>query len=219
MRGLYSRPKKASFEYMKLTWIPAFLLLFTSSFLFAQEASTSYQMGDVIQDFQLPSVSGKDVSLQDYADEKGIIVIFCSNTCPYVKLYEERMIELHTTFATKGYPVLAICSNDVGRSPGNSFEKMKEYHAELDFPFDYIRDADQSILHQFGATRTPEVFLLQRSGKAFHLRYQGAIDDSPRNSKNVEEKFLESAIAALEKGQAPDPAKTKAIGCGIRGPK
>ena len=204
---------------MKITFVSLLALLFTSFTLFAQDNFTEYDLGESVQDFSLPSVSGQDVSLGDYSDEKGVIVIFLSNTCPYVKLYEDRVKELHNTFAEQGYPVLAICSNDIGRSPGNSFEKMKEYHAELEFPFEYLRDDDQSILRQFGATKTPEVFLLQRTGDEFVLRYQGAIDDSPRSRKNVGVKYVEQAIAAIEKGQSPDPAKTKSIGCGIRPPK
>lgn len=199
-----------------------FLLLFSLSTglsLFGQDNFQTYEPGAAVESFALPSVSGKTLSLEDYSEEKGLIVVFLSNTCPFVKLYEERLIELHQDYADKGYPVLAICSNDIGRSPGNSFEKMKEYHAEQAFPFEYLRDKDQSILRQFGASKTPEVFLLQRSGNEFVLRYQGAIDDSPRNRKNVEVKYVEAAIAALEKGETPDPAQTKAIGCGIRAPK
>ena len=204
---------------MKVTFVSLLALLLSSFSLFGQDNYISYALGESVQDFSLPSVTGQDVALGDYSQEKGVIVIFLSNTCPYVKLYEERVKELHDTFADQGYPVLAICSNDIGRSPGNSFEKMKEYHAEQEFPFEYVRDDDQSILRQFGATKTPEVFLLQRTGGEFVLRYQGAIDDSPRSRKNVDVKYVEQAIAAIENGQTPDPAKTKSIGCGIRPPK
>lgn len=93
---------------------------------------------------------------------------------------------------------------------------MKLRAAEMEFPFAYVYDKDQEQLRRFGATKTPEVFLLTKQGEQLTLAYTGAIDDNPRNAEGVEEKYVEDAIASLEAGKEVTTKKTKAIGCGIR---
>ena len=93
------------------------------------------------------------------------------------------------------------------------FEKMLVRSEEKGFGFPYIFDADQSVYPKFGATKTPHVFLLN---KDMVVEYIGSIDNSPNDPSKVTEKYLENAIAALEKGDKPNPATTKAIGCSIK---
>lgn len=176
----------------------------------------SYSLGDSIQDFALKSVKNTTVKLSDYADQKGVIVIFSCNECPYVHKYEQRMMDLHNTYSPQGWPVLAISSNDAARMKGNSYKNMKRRAKELGFPFEYVHDADQEQLRRFGATKTPEVFLLSNDEGRFTLEYTGAIDDNPRKAEGVSEKYVEQAIAQLEAGQEVKVKETKAIGCGIR---
>ncbi|MEM7040102.1 MAG: redoxin domain-containing protein, partial [Bacteroidota bacterium] len=123
-----------------------------------------YVLGDAITDFALPGVQDKDVQLSEYAGEKGVILIFSCNECPYVHKYEQRMIDLHNAYAPKGWPVLAVSANDPERMKVNSFENMKLRAEELNFPFAYVQDPEQEQYRRFGATKTPEVFLLQKSG-------------------------------------------------------
>jgi peroxiredoxin len=175
-------------------------------------------VGDEAPDFELKGVDGKMYSLATAKDAqgkapKGYIVIFTCNTCPFAVASEQRIIDLHNKYAQMGYPVLAIQPNDPAAQPGDSFEAMKERAKELNFPFPYLFDEGQRVYPQYGATRTPEVFLLDQ---ARIVRYHGAIDDSVRDPEGVKEKFLEKAIEALEKGQAPAPASTKAVGCSIK---
>ncbi len=170
-------------------------------------------IGDVAPDFKLKNVDDTMVSLSDYEDAKGYIVTFTCNHCPYAVMYEDRLIELHKTYAAKGYPVVAINPNDPEVKPGDSFAAMKVRSTEKGFPFAYLMDEGQKVYPQYGATKTPHVFLLDADKK---VRYIGAIDDDARDASAVSEKFLENAISALEKGEDPTPATTKAIGCSIK---
>ncbi len=175
-----------------------------------------YEVGDVATDFRLLNVDGNHVSMSDYEDAKGIVLIFSCNHCPYVVAYEDRMIELHKAYAPKGFPVIAVNPNDTIAEPRDSYTKMIERAEEKNFPFAYLIDADQTIYPQYGATRTPHVFLLEKVGEEFVVAYIGAIDDNYRDADAVETPYLANAIDALLAGETPDPTFTRAIGCTIK---
>lgn len=189
-----------------------FILGIFSAGLFAQ----GYQVGDVATDFRLLNVDGNYVSMSDYHDAKGIILIFSCNHCPYVVAYEDRMIELHNEFAPKGFPVVAVNPNDSVLVPADSYTKMIERAEEKNFPFAYLLDADQTVFPEYGATRTPHVYLLERVNGELVVAYIGAIDDNYRDASAVEERYLANAINALLNGERPDPDFTRAIGCTIK---
>ena len=178
--------------------------------------NTTYAIGDIVEDFVLPSTEGDQISLSSFSDEKGVIVIFTCNTCPYAVAYEDRINDLHATYASKGYPVLAINPNDPEVQPGDSMEEMKKRKKEKNFQFHYLLDEKQEVFPRFGATKTPHVFLLQNTNKKSKLQYIGAIDDNYKDASQVEEKFLENAINSLENNQEVNPKETKAIGCTIK---
>ncbi len=191
--------------------------LFIATFLFATIGlSQGYKVGDLVEDFKLKNVDGNFVSLSNYSDAKGIIVIFSCNHCPFVVAYEDRMIELHKKFAPQGYHIIAINSNDPAAQPLDSYELMQVRAKEKGFPFAYVFDDGQKVYPKFGAKRTPEVFLLQRVGEGFRLVYTGAIDDNHKDATKVEEHFVANAIHALEIGEEPNPNTTRAIGCTIK---
>ncbi len=175
-----------------------------------------YKIGDKATDFSLKNVDEKMVSLADYTDANGFIVIFSCNHCPYVKAYENRMVELHNKYASKGFPVVAINSNDPKVQPEDSFEKMKERAKEKNFPFKYLFDEDQKVYPIYGATRTPHVFLLNKNNNDLIVEYIGTIDDNYKDASAVKEKYLENAVDALLAGEKPKVTETKAIGCSIK---
>lgn len=194
----------------KINLFAAFLLVSLIGF------SQGLSIGDVAPDFRLKNVDGSYVSLSDHPDTKGFVVIFSCNHCPYVVAYEDRMIELHNTYAPKGFPVIAINPNDSIAQPQDSFSNMVIRAQEKGFPFPYLLDADQTVYPQFGATRTPHVFLLERAGSDLKVAYIGAIDDNYRDASQVNEKYLANAIDALLAGQRPQTTTTRAIGCTIK---
>ena len=89
-------------------------------------SNTPLKAGDKAQDFSLKNVEGEYVSLSKINDAKGFIVVFSSNVCPVVKAYEDRIAALHEKYSPKGYPVIAINSNDAVVAPGDSYEEMKK---------------------------------------------------------------------------------------------
>jgi len=189
--------------------------LLAASFLTAQ--AKGYGIGDMVHDFSLKNVDGRTVSLADYKDAKGYIVVFTCNTCPVALAYQDRIIELSRKYAAAGYPVLAINPNDPEAQPADAYEKMQERAQEKHFDFPYLYDPGQVVTSAFGATNTPHVFLLQKTGKGNMVVYMGAIDNDPEdNNKASRKNFLEDAVAAVQKGQQPAVQQTKAIGCTVK---
>ncbi|RPI44646.1 MAG: thioredoxin family protein [Bacteroidetes bacterium] len=172
--------------------------------------------GDRAPDFSLRNVDGSTVSLSDYENEKGVIVVFTCNPCPFAKAYEQRIIQLHQKYADKGFPVVAINPNDAGVSPEDAFDKMKERSTDRNYPFPYLKDESQEVYQSYGATRTPHIYLLKNDGGTFRIAYVGAIDDNAMDASGVSQKYLEDALASVMAGDSPDPATTKAVGCTIK---
>ena len=186
----------------------AFLLLTMSA-----STSKSYSVGDVAEDFALKNVDGNIVTLADYKDAKGIIVVFTCNHCPFAQLYEQRIIDLHKTFAPLGYPVVAINPNSPIIMPEDSFEKMQERARTKHYPFAYLLDEEQTVYPKFGATRTPHVFVLDQNRV---VRYIGAIDNNPEAPNASTQRWVENAVYALLKGEKPNPDFTRAVGCTVK---
>jgi peroxiredoxin len=192
------------------------LLLFVSVFFisgFIPDTPTPYKIGDKATDFNLKSVDGKMYSMSNFKDAKGFIVVFTCNHCPFAKKYEDRINDLAKKYKSQGYILLAINPNDPAAQPEDSFELMKVRSKEKDFAFPYLFDEGQKIYPQYGATKTPHTFLLDKNRI---VKYIGAIDDNVDSAADVKEKYLENAIAALESGKTPSPETTKAIGCSIK---
>lgn len=186
------------------------LFLFLS---FLAALSAQYEIGDRVEDFTLKTTKGEKVSMSDYPDAEGYIIIFTCNHCPYAIAYEDRIIKLHEDMAPKGYPVIAINPNDPKVQAEDSFEKMKVRAEEKGFPFPYAFDEGQQVYPRFGAERTPHVFLVDKERV---VQYIGAIDNNYKSAEAADEHYVRDAIAALEKGEKPSPAVTKAIGCTIK---
>jgi len=175
-----------------------------------------YEVGDSVADFKLKNVDGKMVSLSDYHDEKGAIVIFDCNTCPYSKAYNGRIIELNNKYASKGFPVITINPNDPDRSPGDSFKEMASQAKKKGYEFPYLQDESQQVARSFGATNTPHVFVLKKDGQNFKVAYIGTIDNNSRDGSAATKKYVEEAVDALLGDKSIPTTRTKAIGCGIK---
>lgn len=182
---------------------------------FAGAPQSGYEVGDQVKDFTLKNVEGKEVTLSTFG-EKGAIIIFDCNTCPYSKAYRERIKELDAKYSAKGYPVIAINSNDPVKSPGDTFDEMVEYAEEHSFEHAYVYDEDQTVAKAFGATNTPHVFVVKNDGGKLILNYIGAIDNNTKSAEDADKKYVEEAVDALLKGNKPETTKTKAIGCTIK---
>ncbi|HLA56672.1 MAG TPA: thioredoxin family protein [Flavobacterium sp.] len=175
-----------------------------------------YKVGDIATDFSLKNIDGKVVSLKDYKDAKGFIVIFTCNHCPFAKAYEDRIIALDKKYSKAGYPVIAINPNNPALEKADSYELMKVRAKEKGFTFPYLFDDGQKIFPQYGATKTPHVYLLQKTAKGNEVKYIGAIDDNYEDAAAVKQKYVENAVDALLNNKEVPVKETKAIGCGIK---
>ena len=175
-----------------------------------------YKVGDLATDFSLMNVDDKIVSLSDFKDAKGFIVIFTCNTCPVSVANEDRILALDKKYKSLGYPVIAINPNNPAVQPGDSFELMKVRAKEKEFTFPYLFDDGQKIFPQYGASATPHVYILQKEKEGLRVKYIGGIDNSSRNPAMVKTKYVENAVDALLDGNEVEVNYTRAIGCSIK---
>lgn len=199
-----------------------FLVLLVTIFSFStknnneSDIGKGYKVGDIATDFSLKNIDDSMVSLSDFTNAKGFIVIFTCNTCPVSVRNEDRILALDKKYKEKGYPVIAINPNNPTVQPGDSFELMKVRAKEKGFTFPYLFDDGQKIYPQYGASATPHAYVLQKETKGLIVKYIGGIDDSSRNESAVKIKYVENAVDALLKGKPVEVTKTRAIGCSIK---
>lgn len=188
-------------------------LLASVSLFFTFPFSPGYQVGDTVADFSAKDVSGKTVSIRDFKEAKGFVIVFTCNTCPVAQKYEDRIIQLAEKLSDVHWPLIAINSNDKGMSPGDAYDKMQARAKTNKYSFPYLHDDSQAIVQAFGATKTPHFYVLDAGKK---VKYIGALDDNADNEAGIKNRYVENAIQAIEKNQDPNPSFTRAIGCGIK---
>ena len=191
------------------------LVAFLSAFG-VKNAAGGYKVGDIATDFSLKNVDNKKVSLKDIKDAKGYIVVFTCNHCPYAQAYEDRIVALDKKYKKLGYPVVAINPNNPDKVKEDSFVNMQARAKEKGFTFPYLLDEGQKIFPQYGATKTPHIYILQKTAKGNVVKYIGAIDDNYEDASAVKVKYAENALDALVKGKEVSVKETKAICCSIK---
>ena len=170
-------------------------------------------LGASAPSFTLPGTDGQQHSLSDYAAKNATVVIFSCNHCPYVRAWEDRMVQTQADYGAKGVQLIAINANNAVSHPSDSFDKMKERVAEKGFNFPYLHDESQEVARAYGAERTPEVFVFDKDHK---LSYHGAIDDNYDNPSEVKQHYLSAALDAILAGQSPSVSETAPVGCTIK---
>lgn len=178
--------------------------------------NAQYKIGDEATDFKLKNIDNKYISLKDYTSAKGFIVIFTCNHCPYAKAYEDRIIALDLKYKELGYPVIAINPNDPIVQPQDNFIEMKKRAEEKGFTFPYLVDEQQKIYPQYGATKTPHVFILKKEGAKNIVKYIGAIDNNYEDVNDVTEYYVQDAVNSLLNNKEIKVPTTVAIGCTIK---
>ena len=193
------------------------IVLLLSAFSINKNIDRSgYQVGDIATDFKLMNIDANMVSLADFKNAKGFIVIFTCNTCPYAVAYEDRVEALNKKYVDQGYPVIAIMPNNTDVKPGDRFESMQARAKAKGFTFPYLMDEGQKVYPQYGATKTPHVYILQKTKKGNEVMYIGAIDDNYQDASAVSKKYVENAVDALLRDQEIEEKQTRAIGCSIK---
>jgi len=163
-------------------------------------------------DYKMKDVSGKFTSLNELKTDKGLLVIFSCNTCPYVKLSEKRIKEYTDYALANGIGCALINSNEAQRSEDDSFDEMTKYFASQKLRCAYTVDEKSQLANAFGASRTPQCFLFSAKG----LIYKGAIDDNVKDQAAVKTPYLKEALSSVIKNETPKIQETKSIGCTIK---
>lgn len=177
--------------------------------------STMLALGTKAPDFKLRDVvSGKIVSLGDFAGKKALLVMFICRHCPYVQHVKEELARLGRDYAVKNIGMVAISSNDIERYSDDAPEKLKEMALELKFNFPFCCDETQEVAKAYQAACTPDFFLYNEKRE---LVYRGQLDDSRSgNGKPVTGKDLRAAIDAVLNGKPVGPDQRASIGCNIK---
>ncbi|MFN6943977.1 MAG: thioredoxin family protein [Cytophagaceae bacterium] len=181
--------------------------------------STEYKPGDKVNNFTLTNaIDNNPVSLFDFADKKGVAVIFTSHSCPFSKIYDERISQLAKEFEEKGIKFLLINPNIPSLSPDDTPAKMTQYAKSKNFSTPYLIDSQQKVCNQFGATRTPEVFLMKNINGNFIIFYKGAIDNNPQVATEANQHYFKDACNSLLLNRAVKVSDKRAVGCMIKRP-
>ncbi len=176
--------------------------------------TTGTVIGGYAPDFEIPGVDGSVHHLTRYLEtNRALGVVFMCNHCPYVKLYLDRLKQIQSNFASQGFTLIGINSNDETQFPDDSFDKMKTFAVDNGLNFPYLRDVTQEVAQSFGAEKTPHVFLLNQAGV---LCYSGCIDDNPNEPGAVKTTYLQNAIAQVLNGNPVTITKTEPIGCSVK---
>ena len=193
-----------------------FLLMFAMVLGFAVMAnSPKLEIGDkaVHTDYKMTDISGKQYSIADVKGENGVLVMFSSNTCPFVIKWEGRYIETKKWADQNKVGMIVLNSNCANRNGVDSMDEMKKHAAEKGYNFPYVVDAGSKIANSFVGQTTPHAFLFDKDMK---LVYKGAIDDNHDNASAVKKHYLKDAISAIASGKKVEIAETKPVGCSIK---
>lgn len=167
----------------------------------------------VLTDVKMEDVSGAKISLADVKKGNGLLVMFSSNTCPFVLQWEDRFPDLKAWADKNKIGMVVLNSNHQKRDGDDSFEAMKKHAKEKGYNFYYALDDQSLIANSFGGQTTPHAFLF--NGK-MELVYKGAIDDSYKSAKDVKQPYLKDAIASVSSGKKVAISETKPVGCSIK---
>lgn len=177
--------------------------------------STMLPLGTIAPDFTLLDVvSGKSKSLSDLKSDKGTVILFICNHCPFVHHIQEQLVSVANTYQAKGIKFIAISSNDVMTFPEDSPDQMKRVAREFSYPFPYLYDETQDVAKSYQAACTPDLYVFDGNLKCI---YRGQFDDSrPKNGIPVTGKDLSQALDSLLAGQPLSEDQKPSIGCNIK---
>ncbi|WP_372948519.1 thioredoxin family protein [Mariniphaga sp.] len=191
------------------------VILMITAFIPAMAITGTIGIGGkaTLTDVKMHDVSGEKFSLADVTKENGLLVMFSSNTCPFVIQWEDRYNELKTWADRHNVGMIVLNSNYGNRNGVDSYDEMKKRARGQNYNFPYVVDEDSQIANAFGGQTTPHVFLFDKN---MELVYKGAIDDSYKSAADVKQAYAKDAIASLASGQKVAVAETKPVGCSIK---
>lgn len=200
---------------MKNLLVVSILFIAFSAF----KLNSEYKPGDKVENFTLlNSVDNHSISLSDYQNKKGVVIVFTSHSCPYSKIYEERIFSLAKEFEDKGIAFLLVNPNSPSLSADDAVSNMTLWANKSGSTLPYLVDHNQKLADKFAATRTPEVFVLKNMNGNQILFYKGAIDDNPQVPSASKQFFLKDALNSLLSNKVVKITEKRAVGCMIKKP-
>ncbi len=185
-----------------------------SVYLFIASAFLPKQK-ETILDFSLKNIDGKMISLANYKDAKGFIIVFTCNHCPFAKLYPPRLNALNKKYDSLGVPLIAISSTDTMMYEEDTYPNMVTKATNEQFSFPYLFDDMQSVAKNFKAQKTPHAYVIWKENNQWVVKYNGAIDDNGMEPNKVTERYVANAVDALLANKKITTTETKSIGCQI----
>ena len=192
--------------FKKILFTFAFLLTISLS-VYSNDISEGYKVGDKVSDFVIDNYDGSQYSLAN-SGSKATVIIFMSIECPFVQPYTDRLISLNNEFGSKGITIWGINSNKTEPT-----DEVMNHAKEKNYNFPVLKDINNVVANQFGAARTPEVFVIDNS--TMTVIYHGRIDDNKEADK-VTSNDLQNALNDFLAGNAIAVSETKAFGCSIK---
>ena len=191
------------------------LMVLVALFSFSLSTLNSLPIGAMIPkiDTRLKDISGKEITLKEASKEGGLLVMFSCNTCPVVIRNQSRTKQICQYALSKNIGVVLLNANEASRQDGDSYENMQSYAKQQGYGWFYAVDQNHGLADAFGANRTPESFLFDKTGK---LAYHGAIDDSPSDISSVKRQYLKEAIDEMSVGKEIAVKESRSVGCSIR---
>jgi peroxiredoxin len=189
-------------------------IFIVSVYLFIVSAFALKQK-ETILDFSLKNTDGKMISLANYKEAKGFIIVFTCNHCPFAKLYPPRLNALNSKYDSLGVPLIAISSTDTMMYEEDTYPKMIAKATDEQFNFPYLFDEMQSVAKNFKAQKTPHAFIIWKENEKWVIKYNGAIDDNGMEPEKVTEHYVANAVDALLANKKITIPETKSIGCQI----
>lgn len=174
--------------------------------------NSGYQIGDLIEEVQLPNAYGQVINISSEID-KGICIIFTNHQCQYARLYLDRISDINEQLKGQGIKLVVIESKI--ESFEGSTQSLDQFIASNNLAFTYLIDFDNSVSSQFAAQSSPHAFLLKKLPEGLKLIYSGSIDNNSRKPERATKKYLADAIEGLLNSSADFKSKTKAVGCSI----
>jgi peroxiredoxin len=181
----------------------------------ARTPSNMLPLGTKAPNFELPdTVSGNSLNLKNVKGDKGTVIMFICNHCPFVIHVNAEIVSIAKAYNSKGISFIAISSNDAMNYPQDAPEKMKIHAKETDYPFPYLYDETQSVAKAYDAACTPDFYVFD---ELLELAYRGQLDDSrPGNGVPITGSDLKHALDCLIKGKANSQVQKPSIGCNIK---
>ena len=180
-----------------------------------KESEEKLARDEPVPDFELPGTDGETYSLADFADDDAILMVFTCNHCPYAQAKFDLLNRVAEEYDDAA--VVGINPNDAEEYPDDDFETMVERVEDGTIGYDaYLRDESQSVAEAYGATCTPDPFLLRNDGDSFTLAYHGRLDDALNPDDEPTEIYVDDAIDAVLAGEDVDFEFMPSRGCSIK---